>query len=49
MLIANEFFAANKIGGIEGGNKLIEKFVELKCKKLLNSRKTLKFQKLFKF
>lgn len=34
VLVTNQMLATNKVGGIEGGNKLIKKFVELKKRKL---------------
>ena len=43
MLIVNKIFTANKIAGIENGNKLIRK-----CEKLSKIRKLLKNLKLFK-
>ena len=48
VLVTNDALAANKVNGIEGGDKLIEKFVELKTEKLLKSEKLLKNWKLFK-
>ena len=41
VLVANEIFAADKVDGIEGGNKLIEK-----CEKLSKIGKSFKSQKL---
>ena len=43
MLVANEVLTANEIGGIEGGNELIEKY-----RKLSKTRKLSKSQKLAK-
>ena len=43
MLDTNEVPTANKVSGVEGGNKLIEKY-----KKLSKTRKLSKFQKLAK-
>ena len=43
MLITNEVLAANKVDGVKGGNKLIEK-----CRKLSKTRKLSKCQKLAK-
>ena len=51
VLVANEIFVANEVGGIEGGDELIEKYGKLskirKLSKLRNSKsKTLsKFKK----
>ena len=43
LLIANKLLTINEIGGIKGGDKLIEK-----CGKLLKTGKMIKGQKLFK-
>ena len=43
LVIANEVFAANKVGSIKGDNKLIKKY-----RKLLKTRKLSKSQKLAK-
>ena len=43
MLVANEKFAADKVGGIENGDDLIKK-----CEKLFKTRKLSKSQKLAK-
>ena len=43
MFVANEVFATNEIGGIEGGDESIEK-----CGKSLKTEKTSKGQKLSK-
>ena len=46
MLVANEVFAANEVGGIEGGDKSIEKCGKLsKTGKLFKSQKSSKSQK----
>ena len=50
MLGANRVLAANKVGSIKGGNKLIEKLIDLKTRKLfklkkLRNRKSTKFYK----
>ena len=37
MLIINKIFITNKIGNIKDNNKLIEKFIELKIRKLFKS------------
>ena len=47
MLTANKVFIANKVDGIKNSNKLIEKFVKLKIRKLFKSKK-LKSKKLSK-
>ena len=46
MFIVNKIFAANKASGVEDGNKLIEKFIKLKTRKLSKSRKLSKLGKL---
>ena len=43
MLVINEIFITNEVGGIESSNKLIEKY-----RKLSKTRKLFKFQKLAK-
>ena len=43
VLVANKVFAANEVDGVEGGNKLIEKYG-----KLSKTRKSSKSQKLSK-
>ena len=43
IFVANKMLAANEVGGIEGGNKLIEKY-----RKLSKIGKLFKSQKLFK-
>ena len=48
MLVTNNIFAANNVNSIEGGNKLIEKFVKPKTRKLFKNRKVSKFKKLSK-
>ena len=46
IFVANEVFAANKVSGIEGGNKSIEKCEKLsKTGKLSNSQKSAKSRK----
>ena len=49
VLINNKLFATNKIGGVEGSDKLIEKSGKLlKTEKLLKDLKLSKLGKLFK-
>ena len=43
VFIANEVLAANEVGGVKGGDELIEK-----CGKLSKTEKLFKFRKLFK-
>ena len=44
----NKIFTINKIENIESGNKLIEKLIRLKTRKLSKLRKLSKSQKLAK-
>lgn len=48
LLIANKRLAANKINDIKNSNKLIEKSVEPKSRKLFQFQKVLKFKNLSK-
>ena len=49
MFVANEVFAANEVGDIEGSNELIEKYRKLsKTRKSFKSQKLSKLQKLAK-
>ena len=46
VLVANEVLATNKVNGVEGGDKLIEKYGKLsKIEKLSKSRKLSKLEK----
>ena len=45
MLIANKMLAHNEVGDIESSNKLIEKSIKLKIRKLLKSQKLSKLRK----
>ena len=45
VFVANKIYIVNEISNIEGDNKLIEKFIELKIKKLFKSQKLAKLKK----
>ena len=47
ILTANEIFATNEIDGIKSGDKLIEKYVKSKTRKLSKSKKPLALEHVF--
>lgn len=46
LIITYKIFPTNKIGGIKNGDKLIEKYIKLKTKKVLRSKKLSKSKNL---